>query len=546
MTSVTGDITQTTTSGTNHLPRWGMVIDLNRCVGCQTCVIACKQANDTPPGVQWRRVHDIERGEFPDVERFFLVVGCQHCAEPPCVPVCPTGATAQRADGLVTMDYDLCIGCGYCAVACPYQARTIVHDKEWYYGAPTPQEEKAYPEERLGVANKCTFCIERVDEAKELGLKPGIDPAHTPACAASCIAAAIHFGDFADEASAVSKLAAGNAHFQMHAELGADPQIKYLYKLAGLTPGSDTAPEDVSDEALSDPENPLVGTLQGFWDERAAMNFTMGGMSTGLVILAYLAHLIAGLPGTALVWLETASAIGMAVGLFCVFLEIGRKLRFLYVLRRPQTSWMTRETYFVAVFYPAVAADLLWSHWALHLLAALASAGFLSCQARILYAGKGIPAWRHPLVPSMLVTTGLLEGAGLLALAGALSPAEFAVGRPLYVVGIALALLRAALWRRYTVTAKQAGVGPLARRALARITPALHAGGHATPAVMFAVALAIGEGAPIVAGLGGIAAVAGGVLWKFTLVTRACHQQGYAVPKTPQHGSGVHAAPGRC
>ena len=111
----------------DHTPRWGMTIDVNRCVGCQTCTIACKHWNGTMPGVQWRRVLDIEEGEFPNVERVFLVTGCQHCAEPPCVPVCPTGATRQREDGLVTMDYDTCIGCGYCAVACPYQARTIAH-----------------------------------------------------------------------------------------------------------------------------------------------------------------------------------------------------------------------------------------------------------------------------------------------------------------------------------------------------------------------------------------------------------------------------------
>ncbi len=111
--------------------RWGMVVDINRCVGCQTCTIACKHTNDTLPGVQWRSVLDVENGTFPDVQREFLVVGCQHCAKPPCVPVCPTGATLQREDGLVTMDYDLCIGCGYFAVACPDQARTIAHDKDW-------------------------------------------------------------------------------------------------------------------------------------------------------------------------------------------------------------------------------------------------------------------------------------------------------------------------------------------------------------------------------------------------------------------------------
>ena len=78
-----------------NLPRWGMVIDVNRCVGCQTCTVACKHWNDTQPGVQWRSVIDVETGRYPNVERFFLVVGCQHCAVPPCVPVCPTGATHQ-------------------------------------------------------------------------------------------------------------------------------------------------------------------------------------------------------------------------------------------------------------------------------------------------------------------------------------------------------------------------------------------------------------------------------------------------------------------
>ena len=89
---------------------------------------------------------------FARDERLFLVTGCQHCADPPCVPVCPTGATRQRADGLVTMDYDTCIGCGYCAVACPYQARTIVHDAKWYYGEPTAQERQVAHDERIGVA----------------------------------------------------------------------------------------------------------------------------------------------------------------------------------------------------------------------------------------------------------------------------------------------------------------------------------------------------------------------------------------------------------
>ncbi|MCY3829448.1 MAG: 4Fe-4S dicluster domain-containing protein, partial [Rhodospirillaceae bacterium] len=190
-----------------HTPRWGMVIDVNRCVGCQTCTIACKHWNDTLPDIQWRRVIDVEQGEYPNVQRQFLVTGCQHCAEPPCVPVCPTGATRQRADGLVTMDYDVCIGCAYCAVACPYQARTIAHEIHGYYdGEITRQEEAVFDEGRIGVAQKCTFCIDRVDSGLEAGLTPGLDPDATPACSAACIASAITFGDYNDPDSNVSQL----------------------------------------------------------------------------------------------------------------------------------------------------------------------------------------------------------------------------------------------------------------------------------------------------------------------------------------------------
>ena len=264
--------------------RWGMVIDVNRCVGCQTCTIACKHTNDTAPGVQWRQVLDVEHGTFPDVERLFLVVGCQHCAEPPCVPVCPTGATRQRADGLVTMDYDTCIGCAACAVACPYQARTIVHDHKWYYGAETRQEQAARHDDRIGVAQKCTFCDHRIDQAAPLGLTPGVDPDVTPACSASCIAQAIHFGDFNDPASNVATLIRDNDHFQMHGELGTDPQIKYLYETPAV-PGRDPGPTDNSEDRQRDPANPLVGPLQTFWDWKAAMNWSLGGAGSGFAFV---------------------------------------------------------------------------------------------------------------------------------------------------------------------------------------------------------------------------------------------------------------------
>lgn len=526
------------------MTRFGMVIDINRCVGCQTCTIACKHTNDTPPGVQWRRVLDVEQGEYPDVERLFLVVGCQHCAEPPCVPVCPSGATKQRADGLVTMDYDTCIGCGYCAVACPYQARTIVDDEAWYYGKPTVQETQTRHVDRIGVATKCTFCVERIDEAKERGLRPGIDLQVTPACATSCIAQAIRFGDFADPDSTVSRLVRDNKSFQMHAELGTDPQIRYLYEVPRTTPGRAADASDVGESAMSDPENPLTGQRQHFWDARAAVNFVLGGMSSGLVVMAYLAHLLAGLAETTMIVLFAAAAAGMAIGLFFVFLEIRRKRRFLYVLLRPQSSWMTRETYCVAVLYLAITADLVWPHAMLHLLVALSAAGFLWSQAMILHAGKGIPAWRAPLIPWMLAATGVFEGLGVLALAAAVADDALAGGRLLAATGLALAAANAWLWHRYRVTAAGRGIGPLARRRLDAITPALHVVGHALPGLLFAASLA-GFGGALALAVAGASAVAGGALWKSTVIVPASHQQGFAVPMMPRRGSGSRAAPAR-
>ncbi|MDP6351491.1 MAG: 4Fe-4S dicluster domain-containing protein [Alphaproteobacteria bacterium] len=212
------------------MTRYVMVADLRRCVGCQTCTAACKGANATPPGVQWRQVLDMEVGTFPDVRRVFVPVGCMHCGEPPCMEVCPTTATGQRDDGLVTIDYDLCIGCGYCAVACPYQARHISHRAAFAYGDQAMAPEVArFDEARVAVATKCTFCVDRVDKAKENGLVPGVDQEVTPVCVNSCIAGALHFGDRDDPDSAVSSLLAENATFRMHEDLGTDPGFHYVW-----------------------------------------------------------------------------------------------------------------------------------------------------------------------------------------------------------------------------------------------------------------------------------------------------------------------------
>jgi phenylacetyl-CoA:acceptor oxidoreductase subunit 1 len=213
------------------MSRWVMVADLRRCVGCQTCDAACKLVNYTPPWVQWRRVLDVESGDYPDVWRAFVPVGCQHCAEPPCAEVCPTGATRKRDDGIVEIDYALCMGCSYCMVACPYQARYKVNGRRFAYGD-RPMEIELARENgvRDGVATKCTFCVDRVDAGLARGLVPGKDPDATPACVNACIAGALRFGDLEDRESVVTRLLRENESFRMHEELGTEPGFYYLWE----------------------------------------------------------------------------------------------------------------------------------------------------------------------------------------------------------------------------------------------------------------------------------------------------------------------------
>lgn len=210
--------------------RWGMIIDLRRCVGCRACTVACKAENHTPPGVAYTVVMEEEVGEYPDVTRRFLPRPCMQCANSSCTQVCPTGATYHRPDGIVAIDYDACIGCRYCIAACPYGARSFDYGES--YG--TPHEERPSPEygenrpRRPGASpegnvRKCTFCLHR--------LVNGLNPA----CAETCIGHAIHFGNLNDpegrctvHGEKLRELLATRSSMRLKEELGNDPAVHYL------------------------------------------------------------------------------------------------------------------------------------------------------------------------------------------------------------------------------------------------------------------------------------------------------------------------------
>jgi len=213
-----------------------MVIDLNRCIGCYACVIACKAENATPPAIHFRKVLWHEEGEYPVARRIPVPVGCNHCANAPCVTVCPTGATYKTEDGLVLIDDSKCIGCRYCMMACPYRNRFFLKERRAYFPefGLTPHEEVGGEagldwDAKVNTVVKCTFCEHRLAKANsENGLRPGVDREVTPACVITCIAKAMYFGDLDDPTSEVSRLIAIKGGFQLRPEVGTDPSVYYL------------------------------------------------------------------------------------------------------------------------------------------------------------------------------------------------------------------------------------------------------------------------------------------------------------------------------
>ena len=219
---------------------WGMTVDLDRCTGCQACVIACQSENNVPindeksfqqhRAMQWIRIERYWEGEFPNVKARFIPIMCQHCDNAPCEPVCPVFATYHNQEGLNVQVYNRCVGTRFCGNNCPYHARSF---NWWEPVWPDALKNQLNPDVTIrsrGIMEKCTFCVQRIRRATS-GRDEVPDGEVAPACVQACPTGTLVFGDLNDENSKVSQLSRDERGYTVMKHLGTDPSVVYLKKV---------------------------------------------------------------------------------------------------------------------------------------------------------------------------------------------------------------------------------------------------------------------------------------------------------------------------
>jgi Fe-S-cluster-containing dehydrogenase component/formate-dependent nitrite reductase membrane component NrfD len=421
--------------------RLGFLIDNRKCIGCHACTVACKSEHDVPLGVNRTWVKQVETGAFPAVRRSFHVLRCNHCADAPCVEICPVSALFVRPDGIVDFDNGRCIGCKGCLQACPYDA--------------------LYIDPRTHTAAKCNFCSHRVDR----GLQP--------ACVVACPEQAIVAGDAHDGQGLLGQLLAGQPVQQRKPEKGTAPSLWYIDgDAAALDPlaagaGRCTATDapaggrplaelgvaaELGEEARLHYDAPKARPPWG-WEVSAYL--VTKGLAAGLLLLPLAGSRLLGaaLPRSLLLACVAASlAFQLATGVLLVA-DLQRPDRFLNVLLRGNPrSWLVRGAWILTALGTASVLLLLavWRGWAAE--APLGWAALLLAPAAAVYTAflfaqaKGRDLWQSPLQPVHMALHALLAGAaGVLLLEPSCGPAPelLRLARGALVAGLPLDVLLA-------------------------------------------------------------------------------------------------------
>ncbi len=413
---------------------YGFIIDNRRCIGCHACTVACKAEHETPIGVNRTWVKYVEKGVFPQTRRTFTVHRCNHCADAPCVEICPVRSLYVRADGIVDFDRERCIGCKACMQACPYDALHIDPDTH--------------------TASKCNYCAHRVDRGLE------------PACVIVCPVHAILSGDLDDPASEIASTLSRNPTQVRKPEKGTRPKLFYINAdaaalrpelapssagylqaeqvagvghFAGATAGAverlkllpysaetlaraERRVQQEGDGARRAYDIPQRGVL---WDWEVSGYLWSKSIAAGVLFLPLLLHLSGLMPlrPRLQVGLALISLLFLGVTGALLVKDLDRPWRFLYVLLRPQwRSWLVRGAYIIAAFG---GLTTLWlglalagrgdAAWLLALLVVLAVLSAVYT-AFLLGQAKGRDLWQSPLLPVHMLTQSVKTGGAMVLL----------------------------------------------------------------------------------------------------------------------------------
>jgi len=403
---------------------YAFLIDNRKCIGCHACSTACKAENEVPLGVHRTWVKYVEKGTFPDTRRYFQVTRCNHCAKPPCVPICPTTAMYRREDGIVEFDSQRCIGCKACLQACPYDAIHI--DPE------------------SGTAAKCHFCAHRVDAGLE------------PACVIVCPVHAIISGDLEEPRSEIARLLSTQNVAVRKPEQGTRPKLFYIEaEESAISPGfatqqsaqlwseapawgpSDwrgpiqTAPGRMADAMLRSAAAPretynVPHRIPWHWQVPAYL--VTKALGSGIFLIAAAGVALGVLPPVTLFTTVAPLAALFFIALTGALLvgDLDRPERFWTILTRPQwRSWLTRGAFILFAYalllaivslaqmlgQDRIVAELRWPGVLLAVLSGVYTA-FLFAQA------EGRDLWQSPLLSAHLLVQAVMAGAAGLLLLG--------------------------------------------------------------------------------------------------------------------------------